>query len=350
MSITTKRIQTFTQLGEIFKALSEEKAWTGYELGLNEEEYTNGIESIRSAVHYNGWFTPESVKKSLTAWAKSLSKENLENWLQPHNFSNSSSKKVGIIAAGNIPLVGFHDMISVLISGNHVKIKLSSKDTLLMMMTINYLKILEPSLDEQIEIVDGKLEEFDAVIATGSNNSARYFEYYFKNKPSIIRKNRTSVAILNGQESEEDLKKLGEDIFTYYGLGCRNVTKLYIPQNYDLDIFFRAIYAFKDIANHNKYANNYDYHRAVWLMNSAQLLENGFILLKEDASLVSPVGTLYYERYKTPSEVRNLLKEQTENIQCIVSSEDTPFGAAQKPSLSDYADGVNTLEFLLALQ
>lgn len=350
MSITENRIKTLTQLGLIFKALSSNEPWPGFEIGLSESEYQNGLTAIDSAVHHNGWFTPESVKNALAAWAENLSSENLTQWVSTYNIDSQKSHKVGIIAAGNIPLVGFHDLISVLVSGKEVKLKLSSKDTLLMMMAVNYLKTLDSELSEKIEIVNGKLEGFDAVIATGSNNSSRYFDYYFKDKPSIIRKNRTSIAIITGDESEEELTQLGKDIFTYYGLGCRNVTKLYIPENYNLDLIFNALYAYKEIANHNKYANNYDYHRAIWLMNKIDLLENGFILLKEDNALVSPVGTLYYERYSSPEDLREQLKSLKDQIQCTVSSNDIPFGKAQNPGLNNYADDIDTIAFLLTLK
>ncbi|MFK7756532.1 MAG: acyl-CoA reductase [Flavobacteriales bacterium] len=349
MASIENKVNTLAKLGSLFGHLSNSNPWPGYECGVNETEYSSGLEAITAAVHHNGWFTAESVRKALKAWSEELTETKLNNWLSRYSTNNNSSSTVAIIAAGNIPLVGLHDLISVLVSGNKALLKVSSKDTVLMLMAVNYLKLLDEHLGNSITVNHGKLSEFDAVIATGSNNSARYFDYYFKNKPSIIRKNRTSVAILTGSESESELHGLAEDIFTYYGLGCRNVTKLYLPQAYDLDKVFRALYAFKDIANHNKYANNYDYHRAIWLMNNVDLVENGFILLKQDSSLVSPVGSLFYDYYQDEKTLRDELNTQKDEIQCVVSSNDIPFGQAQKPGLSDYADGVDVLEFLLAL-
>lgn len=350
MSLEENRIKSIITLGSIFEALSKEQIWPGYEIGLSEEEYAKGMETISMAVHHNGWFTKQSAQTALSSWAKALTEKSLKDWLSHYKENNTPPKKIGIIAAGNIPMVGLHDILCVLLSGNSALIKLSSKDSHLMMMAIGYLQILDSELKNSIQIVQGKLEGFDAVIATGSNNSSRYFKYYFKDKPSIIRKNRTSVAILNGAESEEEMTLLGKDIFTYFGLGCRNVTKLYLPEGYDLDKFFNGIFEFKEIANHNKYANNYDYHRAIWLLNGEDLLENGFILFKHDEALVSPVGTLYYEYYSSKTELTEKINTKKEEIQCVVSSVDVPFGKAQEPELMDYPDGVDTMEFLLALQ
>ncbi len=350
MSLVRNRIKSSITLGKIFESLSKEQSWPGFEIGLSEVEYSNGLETINMSVHHNGWFTKQSVQTALSSWAKALTKESLEDWLSHYEENNTPPKKIGIIAAGNIPMVGLHDILCILLSGNSALIKLSSKDAHLMMMVIGYLQILDPDLKDSIQVVHGKLEGFDAVIATGSNNSSRYFEYYFKDKPSIIRKNRTSVAVLTGDESKEEMSLLGKDIFTYFGLGCRNVTKLYLLEGYDLDKFFTGIYEFKEIGNHNKYANNYDYHRAIWLLNGDDLLENGFILFKQDESLVSPVGTLYYEFYSSKPELAEKLNDKKEQIQCVVSADNVPFGKAQEPELMDYPDGVDTMEFLLALK
>jgi len=341
-----KSVKTLVQLGVIFKSLAENEKWPNFNLGLSEEEYNDGLEAIKIAKHHNGWFIEDNVKQSLMAWASQLTSENLESWTSNYDFNTAEPhSKVGVICAGNIPLVGLHDVICAFICGYDVLVKLSTKDTLLMSMAVKYINLL--SGENRINIIQGKLTGFDKVIATGSNNTSRYFEYYFKDVPAIIRKNRTSVAVLNGEENEEQLKALGADVFSYFGLGCRNVTKIYMPKKFDVNRLFKAFYEFKDIINHNKYANNYDYHRAVWLMNKVDLLENGFILLKEEKELVSPVGTLFYERYEDSQLIFEKLNTRKEEIQCIVAADKIPFGKAQNPALNDYADNVDTLSFLL---
>jgi len=251
--------------------------------------------------------------------------------------------------AGNIPLVGFHDFLSVLITGNKVLAKLSSNDTVLLPFLAKKLIEIEPGFAELIEFTEERLSNFDAVIATGSNNTARYFEYYFGKYPSIIRKNRNSVAILTGNETPEQLDALAEDIFRYFGLGCRNVSKLFLPKDYNFDPFFNAMYGWKEIINNNKYINNYDYNKAVYLMSNIELLDNEFLLLKEDNGFSSPISVVFYQYYESEDELRKYLSENKEHIQAIVSEKDIPFGAAQKPQLWDYADGVDTVSFLLNL-
>jgi hypothetical protein len=249
--------------------------------------------------------------------------------------------------------VGFHDFLSVLISGNKVLVKTSSNDQYLIKFLAKYLISANQNLEEYITFTDGKLENFDAVIATGSNNTARYFEYYFKNKPSIIRKNRNSVAVLNGNETHEDLENLGEDIFRYFGLGCRNVSKLFVPKNYDFQAFFKAIFKYKDVIFYEKYSNNYDYNKAVFLMSNFKLLDNEFLTLKEDISYSSPISSVFYEYYDDLELLKQHLKNDSEKIQCIVSNNlienSIAFGETQKPHLWDYADNVDTLQFLMKL-
>ena len=211
------------------------------------------------------------------------------------------------------------------------------------------IKKIIPNAD-QVQIVE-QLKDVDGLIATGSDNSARYFDYYFKDKKRIIRKNRTSVAVLRGEESEDDLLGLSHDIFRHFGLGCRNVTKLYLPKGYDLDIVFKALFHYQEIGNHNKYANNYDYNKAVYLLSQAELIENGFLLMKEDEGIHSPVGVLFYEFYDNMEDVKRVIENLKDELQCVVSNEDLPqrvsFGKAQSPELWDYADGIDTIEFLL---
>ena len=299
---------------------------------------------------HNGWFTPEQVKFSVQSWAKALTVDNLNQWLSNYDFSKIEPKKVGLILAGNIPLVGFHDFISVLISGHDVLVKTSSNDQHLLKFLAKYLIAIQPELNSKITFVEGKLEGFDAVIATGSNNTARYFEYYFKDKPSIIRKNRNSVAVLDGTETFEDLVGLGEDIFRYFGLGCRNVSKLFVPKDYNFDNFFKAMYEYRDVIQYEKYANNYDYNKAVFLMSNFQLLDNEFLTIKEDLSYSSPISSVFYEFYENSEEIKSRLHTDADQIQCIVSKDLIPnsvaFGQTQQPKLWDYADNVDTLAFL----
>lgn len=317
---------------------------------LFHDDFINLIELSQS---HNGWFTPENVYFSIQSWAIALREENLNKWLSSYHFKNSIPKTVGLVLAGNIPLVGFHDFLSVLLSGHNVTIKTSSNDHYLIQFLIKYLITIDYRFNEKINLIEGKLENFDAVIATGSNNTARYFEYYFKDKPNIIRKNRNSVAILTGKETKEDLLLLGEDIFRYFGLGCRNVSKIFIPKGYNFDAFFNAIFEFQDIVKYERYANNYDYNKAVYLMSNFKLLDNGFLTLKEDESYSSPISTVFYEYYNSIDEIEKKLSNDAEQIQCIVSNNLIPnsvnFGQTQKPNLWDYADNIDTIQFLIDL-
>jgi hypothetical protein len=248
--------------------------------------------------------------------------------------------------AGNIPLVGFHDFLSVLISGNKVLIKQSSNDNRFLPLIAKYLEHVEPQFKGLIQFTEERLSDFDATIATGSNNTARYFEAYFGKYPNIIRKNRNSIAVLTGNETHEELNQLGEDIFRYFGLGCRSVSKLFVPENYDFDNLFKAIYDYKDLINYIKYRNNYDYNKAVYLMSEFKLLDNGFLMLKEDPSYASPIATLFYEDYEDLDSLKEKLQNDREHIQCIVSNvidNAVQFGKTQHPLLTDYADCVDRL-------
>lgn len=347
------KINAFIELGKFLNQFHLEKSQKNNEVKHNEIYFDRFISLIELSQSHNGWFTPEQVYFSIESWAEALSKENLEKWISNYNFSKVESKTVGLILAGNIPLVGFHDFLSVLISGHKVLVKTSSNDQHLLPFLASYLIEVAPELKNFITFTEGKLENFDAVIATGSNNTARYFEYYFKDKPSIIRKNRNSVAVLNGKETTEDLVNLGEDIFRYFGLGCRNVSKLFVPEDYDFKNFFEAIFAYQDIIKYEKYANNYDYNKAVFLMSLFQLLDNGFLTIKEDTSYASPISSVFYEFYKDINEVESRLQHDADSIQCVVSnnlvSNSIPFGQTQKPKLWDYADNIDTLDFLLQL-
>ena len=308
---------------------------------------------IKLANSYNGWFTQANVLFSLESWADVLTDKNLQRWVKHYNFNIVKPKTVGIIMAGNIPLVGFHDFLSVLISGHHVLVKQSSNDKHLLPFLAKYLEVVEPEFKSCITFTEDKLDTFDTVIATGSDNTARYFEYYFKDKPSIIRKNRNSVAVLTGIETKVQLEALSDDIFRYYGLGCRNVSKLFVPKNYNFDDFFNAVYKWHPVIHETKYANNYDYNKAVYLMSEFDMLENGFLMLKEDQSYASPIATLFYEFYDEKVDLKAKLLADKDKIQCIVSDgftkHEVPFGETQKPQLWDYADNVDTVEFLLKI-
>jgi hypothetical protein len=305
---------------------------------------------IINARNKNAWFNEDEVKRAVKANGLMLNKTDLKLWTKDLNTNGNTPKKVGLILAGNIPLVGFHDILTVLVSGNIALIKLSSQDDSLIPAVLNLL--IEPLVKDQIKYVD-RLIDFDAVIATGSNNSSRYFDYYFAKVPNIIRKNRNSVALITGSETTEDLKHLGEDIFNYYGLGCRNISKLYVPEGYIFNHFFESIEEYSGILNHHKYQNNYDYNKSIYLVNRNEHLDNGFLLVKRDENLTSPLAVVFFEEYQSLEEATKKLNTKAEEIQVVVTSApanlvspQVNFGESQSPKLWDYADGVNTLEFL----
>lgn len=321
-------------------------------LAKNQEDYNESdLEFellLRKSEIENPWFTIENQKFALAQWADLLTIENVNDWLKEYSVAKTS-KRVGLILAGNIPLVGFHDVMSVIL-GNHIPvIKLSSKDRYMIPFLLK--KWNEFSNNEiEFEFVE-RLENFDAVIATGSNNTARYLEYYFKDRLNIIRKNRTSVAVLKGDETDEELQLLANDIFQYFGLGCRNVTRIFIPQDFLIDRLFENFLGFQDIINHNKYANNYDYNRAVYLLNQEKFWDNNFVMLKEDDKLFSPLSVINFSRYESLDDVKRFLAENEEDIQCVVAKEELgldsiSFGEAQFPGLDTYADNVDTMKFL----
>lgn len=345
-----KTKKAFVELGKFLAQFKESESVKNSEVLHNDLFFNDFLNLIENQKHHNGWFIESEVYFSIQSWSDALTSENLEQWLTSYQISEKPPKTVGLILAGNIPLVGFHDFLSVLISGHKALIKTSSNDKHLLPFLANYLIQIEPSLKSRIEFTDGQLKDFDAVIATGSNNTARYFEYYFKNKPNIIRKNRNSVAVLTGNETHEDLVNLGKDIFTYFGLGCRNVSKLFIPKNYDFEKFFKAMYEYREIINNQKYINNYDYNKAVFLMSNFLILDNEFLVLKEDSSYSSPIASVFYEHYSNLDEIKTKIHQDNELIQCVVSNNLIPnsvnFGQTQLPKLSDYADNVDTIAFL----
>lgn len=347
-----KRINAFAKLGLFLKQFKSEEQ-NALLLELNNQFYTDLDSLISRQKSKNGWFERENVLLAINEIANSLTENNLSDWVSNYNFKEETTKIIGVIMAGNIPLVGFHDFLTVLISGNKIHAKLSSDDNTLLPKIAEVLIAIEPEFYFQIKFIE-KLENFDAVIATGSNNTARYFKQYFSKHPHIIRKNRNSVAIIHKEDTKEDLKNLGADIFQYFGLGCRSVSKLYVPKNYVFDTFFEALFDYKEVIYNNKYANNYDYNKAVYLLGSNELLDNNFLLLKNENSLASPVGVLYYEYYDNADNLKKHINDINDELQCVVSSKNTPidtfsFGETQCPKLNDYADGVDTLDFILKL-
>jgi len=346
-----ERIAAFVQLGKQLNALATLEEWKDYSCGLTETEFANGKASMVRARHENGWFTIESVQHAFGAWAHNLTESNLQQFVAPYaaQFESIQPKTVALVMAGNIPLVSMHDLLCVLLSGHYVMAKFSSQDTVLMKLICNLLITNNPDFNAKIIVPEGKIQGMDAVIATGSDNSARYFDYYFGKYPNIIRKNRTSVAIVDDEATEEEMVALGKDIFTYFGLGCRNVTKIYFPKDFDRDRFFKGLFPYGDVALNAKFANNYDYHKALYLMNQDELLENGFILLKEEEALSAPPGVLFFQWYADRAALDAHLEEHADNIQCIVASDRTPFGKAQEPELNDFADGIDTMAFVAEL-
>jgi len=339
MDTIKKRISPFISLGKLLKTTLIEEA-------------------VFRAYSHNHWFTPEFVRQSLRAISEEyLEEEKLSNWIEPyslHYSSQTAPKKIGVVMAGNVPAVGFDDLLCVLVSGHHLLAKISNDDRSLMLFLIEKLIEIEPELAERISVVE-RLNAADAYIATGSDNTARYFEYYFSKKPHIIRRNRTSVGILNGNETKEELAALGRDVLQYFGLGCRNVAKVYVPEGYDFREFYEAIEPQHDYyVNHHKYFNNYEYNKSVYLINQEPHFDNGFLMTRETESLVSPISVLFYERYQSADHLAELLTTNEDKIQCIVSQKGNypnslPFGQAQSPTLFDYADGVDTMAFLTGL-
>lgn len=337
-----KQISGLAQLGLYIKNFLETKPENFNEI---DEQFES---ALRKSEIENSWFTQESQRFALKKWADLLTEEHLNHWLSKYEPSKTP-KKVGLILAGNIPMVGFHDVISVILSQHIALIKLSSKDRIMLPFLLGKWQQFSDG-NVPFELVE-KLQDFDAVIATGSNNTARYLQYYFKDHLSIIRKNRTSVAVLRGDETAHELQLLSEDIFRYYGLGCRNVTRLFIPEDFVIDALFENFLNFKEVINHNKYANNYEYNRAIYLLNQERFWDNNFVMLKDDEALFSPLSVINFTRYKDLDEVKNFLDSNAENIQAVVAKSELGLdsiglGEAQNPDLETYADHVDTMQFL----
>ncbi len=331
------RIKAWATIGNILRNLS-----------VKEQSFV-----FSQAQAENAWFTESSVAEALQGVVRYLDEKKLRTWTQGLPEVNHKPIEVGVVMAGNIPLVGFHDMLTVLISGHKLLAKLSSKDTFLIRYVAGLLQEIEPRFGEYIHFAE-RLNQAQALIATGSDNTARYFAYYFAKVPHIIRRNRSSCAILTGEEATEALQALGRDIFLYFGLGCRNVSKLYVPQEYNFSPLLDALSTYEKVMHHHKYSNNYDYNKSIYLVNGEPHYDTGFLLLRKNEALVSPISVLYYEEYGSRATLDAMIDAQLEKIQCIVSRDGDypgsyPLGKAQEPELWDYADGVDTLHFVSKL-
>lgn len=348
-----QRISAFEKLGAFLKSFFENLNRDSRTIDSNNPRFEGLKQQITLAQEHNGWFTGENIRFALNHWASLLTPSNIQTWLAPYSLDCVVPKRIAVVTAGNIPLVGWHDVLSVLISGHYLLVKQSSNDVHLLPFLIKYLEYVEPKFKGYTSFTCGKIESFDAVIATGSNNSARYFEYYFRKKPSIIRKHRNSIAVLNGNETTEDLKLLSDDIFRYYGLGCRNVSKLFVPKEYDFNKIFEALYHWYPVIDNTKYANNYNYNKAIYLMGADRFFENGFLMIREANHYASPIATLFYEYYDDNTLLKATINADKHLLQCVVSKGfldgETAFGETQKPQLWDYADANDSMTFLQSI-
>jgi len=340
-----KRVNAFLKLNHFLADFFGER-----KIASNKNKYEELEHQISESYSYNGWFSKDYVLKALKGIELMLEETNLRKFVSEIK-ETKKPKTVAVIMAGNIPAVGFHDFMCVMLSGNKILIKPSSDDKILITFLAEFLREIEPTFKDHILFTDGRMNNFDAIIATGSNNSALYFEKYFGKYPHIIRKNRTSVAVLTGKETTEELALLGNDIFDYYGLGCRNVSKLYVPKDYNFNLLYESIFSFAEIIQNKKYGNNHEYNRAIYLLNQDKFLDNNFLIIKESDSLHSPIGVLFYEQYQNFGEVSTKLKSIEEQLQCVVSGKELPvktisFGKTQEPAIFDFSDNINTLQFL----
>ncbi len=353
MPLKHNRIQAIIELGNNFRSLMNGTADSGL-----QQEFTSVVAQSNSL---NPWFTPKSIDRAFREWSRILTAEKINQWADQYEIaSDHTNLKVGVINAGNIPLVGLHDLLTVVLSGHDYVGKNASNDSTLLPFVARLLIKAEPKLVDRILFLP-VLKEIDAVIATGSNNSARYFDYYFSKYPNIIRMNRNGIGVLNGNETKEELTALGEDIFTYYGLGCRNISKVYVPHDYIFNDLFESVFCFNEVMSMHKYMNNFEYNNSVLLLKQIPFLQNGFLIVREESSIPSPVSILHYEYYDGKEQLENELLGKKDQLQCIATSANKfeskelnaislPFGKTQSPELSDYADGVDTLRFLTELK
>lgn len=344
MMVRSEIVLLMHEVGKIFKSVANKDQTTG-SLALTTKELAFFEEAIRTIERQNPWFSESQVRNAIGGLASWLDAEQLNAWLKPYSFT-TKPKKVAIIMAGNIPMVGFHDFLCVLMSGHHAFCKLSSQDALLWQAFFKMIEIIDPRIAIHFSYSSGLMKDFDAVIATGSNNTAISFKHYFEKYPHIIRQNRTSIAVLDGDESPEQLEALADDIFSYFGFGCRNVSQVFVPEEFDIQRLFASFVKYESWINHHKYMNNFDYYRSLYMLNGENVLENGFVLMRFNQELHAPPAVLNCFRYQNRTEVDTFLHEKSEQIQAVVGNEGIPFGQSQCPSLTDYADGVNVMAFL----
>ncbi len=359
MNMTLKdRINTFEKLGlflEQFSKPGKNNSPVMQWLEELNEKFFRQLESLIQNEHIsNPWFTEDNLRMALGSTARSLKTENIVSWLSCYRIPDrpQEEKTVAVVMAGNIPLAGFHDMLCVLISGHNLLARLSVKDENLPQIFAEIICFLDSRFESKITFKKSRLNDFNAVIATGSNNTSRYFEYYFGKYPNIIRKNRNSAAILDGSETDGELKSLSDDVFRYFGLGCRSVSKLIVPHDYDFKRLTEAFSYYRFLADHNNWANNYEYQRAIHLIDQIPHIDTGFFLLRENSSPASPISVINYERVTGSDDALDVINRDAQLLQCVVgkpglSAKLTPFGNAQEPDLRDYADNVDTIEFLL---
>ena len=341
-------IEVFGQLRKALSAFTSNEQWPGYECGLTEKEYLGFRGIINKEIQLNPWFTKENCIKALNGIIHLLDKESLEDFSNRYQFTGKP-KTIALIMAGNLPFVGFHDLLCVLITGNKALCKLSSVDSRIPMKLIEWMHEWNPELKEYILVAVGPIKNYDGVIATGSNNSIAQFETYFGHVPHLFRKNRTSLAILDGTETNEELQKLSSDCFDFFGMGCRNVSKLYLPEGFNLHRIFENFMDQAHLIQHHKYGNNYDYNRTVYLMNQIRFLDNNVFMLKEDEGIHAPLSVIYYEFYEDKTVLLKKLEEMQGEIQALVGHGFIPFGKAQAPDITDFADGVDTCKWLNSL-
>jgi len=333
------------QFGKLLNSLGGENEFPGFQVGVTENEFIQ-LKTIINKEHlYNPWFTISNVKSALLGISSMLLETELDLVFNKYSPTDAP-KKVAIIMAGNIPFVGFHDLLAVLVTGNNAVCKFSSDDSRLPPALLKVFIELNSELGKRIEFCFGPVKDYDAVIATGSNNTVNTLKEYFKDKKAVFRRNRTSIAVLDGTETMEDLQKLSDDCFMYFGMGCRNVGKLFVPKDFNTDRIFEGFLKQSDIINHHKYANNYDYQRTIFLMNQIPFLDNNAFMLKEDEALHAPLSILYYQRYENQMEVDDFISRNQNEIQIVVGKNSVPFGKAQSPGILDFADGLDTFEWL----
>lgn len=334
------------QFGKFLRSFLDSDSWPGFQSGVDQNEFDNFKLSTEKAELSNAWFSRKMIRLSMESWAKNLNEDNIDKWMSKYEIPSSIDKNVLIICAGNLPMVGFHDIVCCILLNLNAQVKLSKNDNILIPAILNVLYLFDSELQHRIKICNEKPDNYNYVIATGSNNSNRYFEYYFGKFPHIFRRNRTSIAVVHSEISNGQLKSLSHDMLQYYGLGCRSVTKLYLPEKFSLDRIYNSVFNYKDLINHNKYMNNYDYNRSIFLLGKKLFFDNGFLILKEDKSLFSPISVVNFEYYSSMETLEKELNVLSNEIQCRVGEGGIPFGTAQKPELWDYADGVDTIDFL----